>query len=142
MIEHRLILWPTAGMALLTFIVLSLVPMFRVGDAMAGRVGSHDFKYGESEKVPEKTRLYNRNYMNLLELPVLFYVVCCILYMTDTLSPTELYLAWAFVAFRALHTVMHLTFNWVLPRLVLFACAAFSLMILWIITFWNLAVPV
>ncbi len=140
MIEHRLILWPMAAMAALTFFVLSLMPMFRVGDVVAGRAASHDFKYGESDKVPEKTRLYNRNYMNLLELPVLFYVVCCILYMTDTLAAGELYLAWAFVAFRALHTVLHLTVNWVVVRLGLFAGSAFSLVVLWLWTFWNLTV--
>ncbi len=140
MIEHRLILWPMAALAALTFFVLSLMPMFRVGDTMAGRVGAHDFKYGESDKVPEKTRLYNRNYMNLLELPVLFYVVCSILYMTDTLTQLELYLAWGFVGLRVLHTLLHLTLNKVIIRLVLFALSTVTLVVLWITTFWNLAV--
>ncbi len=140
MIEHRLILWPMAVLAALTFFVLSLMPMFRVGDTMAGRTQANDFKYGESDKVPEKTRLYNRNYMNLLELPVLFYVVCGILYMTDTLTRLELYLAWGFVAFRALHTVMHLTANWVLGRMALFGGSVVCVMAMWLITFWNLAV--
>ena len=141
MIDHYLILWPMLAMAALTFIVLSLVPMFRVGDARAGRVATNDFKMGESDKVPEATRLYNRNYMNLLELPVLFYVVCCILYMTDTLRTEELWLAWAFVGFRALHSLIHLTSNAVLLRLSMFSLAAFSLMATWILTFWHIAVP-
>lgn len=141
MIEHRLILWPMAAMAALTFMILSLVPMFRVGDAMAGRVRPNDFKYGESERVPESTKLYNRAYMNLLELPVLFYVVCGIIYMTDHLTQVQLYLAWAFVAFRALHSLVHLTGNIVLLRLAMFSAAAFSLMVLWILTFWHVAMP-
>ena len=141
MTDHYLVLWPMLAMAALTFAVLSLVPMFRVGDARAGRVAPNDFKMGESDKVPESTRLYNRNYMNLLELPVLFYVICCILYMTDTLRPEELWLAWGFVAFRALHSLVHLTLNLVLLRLSLFSLAAFSLMALWILTFWHIAVP-
>ena len=33
-----------------------------------------DFRLGESANVPENIKLVNRNYMNLLELPVLFYV--------------------------------------------------------------------
>ena len=141
MIDHYLILWPMLAMAALTFAVLSLVPMFRVGDARAGRVAPNDFKMGETDKVPEATRLYNRNYMNLLELPVLFYVICCILYMTDSLRSEELWLAWGFIVFRALHSLVHLTSNAVLLRLSMFSLAAFSLMAIWIMTFWHLAVP-
>ena len=139
MIEHTAILWPMAAMALLTFIVLSLIPMFRVGDATAGRVRTHDFKMGESERVPEATRLYNRNYMNLLELPVLFYVICLIIFSLDRLEPLQLWLAWPFVVFRTAHTAVHLTSNIVLLRLSMFSLAAFSLMSLWLVTFWRLA---
>jgi len=136
--EKYLILWPMPAMAALTFLVLSLVPMFRAGDVTAGRLGTHDFKMGESERVPEATRLYNRNYMNLLELPVLFYVVCLIVYVTGTTGMVKVYLAWAFVAFRALHTLVHLTVNHVMLRLTLFSAAAFSLMVLWISAFWAI----
>ena len=138
MTDKYLILWPMAAMAALTFIVLSLVPMFRAGDVSAGRLGVHDFKMGESERVPEATRLYNRNYMNLLELPVLFYVVCLIIFVTGGTEMIKVWLAWAFVAFRALHTLVHLTVNRVLLRLSLFSAAAFTLMILWVFTFWAI----
>ena len=138
MAEKDLILWPMAAMAALTFIALSLVPMFRAGDVTAGRLGTHDFKMGESERVPEATRLYNRNYMNLLELPVLFYVVCLIIYVTGTTGLVKVSLAWAFVGFRALHTLVHLTINQVLVRLTFFSAAAFTLMLLWVSTFWGL----
>jgi len=138
MTDKYLILWPMAAMALLTFAVLSLVPMFRAGDVSAGRLGTHDFKMGESDRVPESTRLYNRNYMNLLELPVLFYVVCLIIFVTGTTEMIKVYLAWGFVAFRALHTLVHLTLNHVMLRLSLFSAAAFTLMILWILAFWAI----
>ena len=134
-----LILWPLAAMAALTFIVLLLVPIVRAGDVRAGRLGVRDFKMGESERVPDATRLYNRNYMNLLELPVLFHVVCLIIFVTGTTNTLKVDLAWAFVGFRALHTVVHLTVNRVLLRLTLFSAAAFTLMILWILAFWAIA---
>lgn len=138
-LDKHLILWPMAAMAGLTFVILSLIPMFRVGDVSAGRVSVQDFKYGESENVPERTKQYNRNYMNLLELPVLFYVVALILFINDSLTPLELGLAWAFVAFRAMHSVVHLTLNRVTLRLSMFSAAVFSLMALWIVTFWHMA---
>ena len=138
MVDKYLILWPLAAMAALTFGVLSLVPMFRAGDVTAGRLETHDFKMGESARVPEATRLYNRNYMNLLELPVLFYVVCLIIYVTGSVSWLKVDLAWAFVLFRGLHTLIHLTINRVLVRLVMFSVSAFVLMILWITAFWAI----
>lgn len=76
--------------------------------------------------------------MNLLELPVLFYVVCLIIFVTGSTEAVKVYLAWAFVGFRALHTVVHLTINRVLLRLTLFSAAAFTLMILWSLAFWAI----
>ncbi|MGZ3305031.1 MAG: MAPEG family protein [Asticcacaulis sp.] len=138
MVDKYLVLWPMAAMAALTFIVLSLVPMFRAGDVTAGRIGTHDFKLGESERVPESTRLYNRNYMNLLELPVLFYIVCLVIFVTDKANWIEVNLAWGFVLFRAVHTWVHLTINVVLLRTSLFATSTFILMFLWILAFWAI----
>lgn len=70
------ILFPMGALALLTFTVLLFIPIRRFRAAFAGKVGPEDFKYGESERVPGDVSLPNRNYMNLTELPVLFYVVC------------------------------------------------------------------
>ncbi|MGA7712540.1 MAG: hypothetical protein WCA81_11605 [Rhizomicrobium sp.] len=64
---------PMVALAFWTFIVLSLVPLRRVRAGKRGKVKPGDFKFGESPKVPGE--IPNRNYMNLLKLPVLFYVV-------------------------------------------------------------------
>lgn len=55
--------------------------------------------------------------MNLLELPVLFYVVGLMLYVTAGASSLVLALAWSYVALRILHSVIHLTYNKVVHRL-------------------------
>jgi hypothetical protein len=39
--------------------------------------------------VPPAVSIPNRNYMNLLELPMLFYVVCIVLYVTAGASTTR-----------------------------------------------------
>jgi len=139
MLEKHLILWPVAAMAALTFIVLNLMPFARVIAVRTGKAKVSDFKYGDTPTVPETARLINRNYMNLLELPVLFYVVCLILFADDAVTQIELILAWLFVGFRAAHSIQHLTANIVLLRLALFASAATSLLTLWVVTFWRIA---
>jgi len=63
-------------------VVLLLIPFRRFRAAFAGQVGAGDFRYGESARVPGEVSIPNRNYMNLLELPVLFYIVCVLDYVT------------------------------------------------------------
>lgn len=70
------IVLPMAVLALWTTCVLLLILIVRARAARAGRVHIKDFRYGESANVPGDVSLPNRDYMNLLELPVLFYGAC------------------------------------------------------------------
>ncbi len=78
---------PMGALALLTFVVLTLIPVRRFGAAFAGEVKPADFKLGESARVPAHVSLPNRNYMNLLELPMLFYVLCLMLRAAGRSTP-------------------------------------------------------
>jgi len=126
------ILYPMVALAGLTFVVLLLIPIARFRAAWRGRVTAADFRYGESPNVPGQVSLPNRNLMNLLELPVLFYVVCLAFYVTGKLDAAALYLAWAYVGLRAAHSVIHLTYNNVFHRLSAFAASNVVLVALWI----------
>ena len=70
------ILFPVIALALGTHCVLGLVPFQRVRAYFRRQVGYADFKFGESTCVPPAVAIPNRNYMNLLEAPQLFYVAC------------------------------------------------------------------
>ena len=136
---HEAILLPMGALALLTFVALIFIPIRRFRAAFAGQVGAEDFRYGESPRVPGEVSIPNRNYMNLLELPMLFYVVCVLNYVTSpTVSMLTLVLAWAYVAVRALHSLVHLTYNNVMHRLALFATSNFVLVSLWVAFFTHL----
>jgi hypothetical protein len=126
------ILYPMAGLAGLTFLVLLLIPRARFSAAARGEVKAKDFRYGESASVPGAVSIPNRNLMNLLELPMLFYVVCLGFYVTAKVDAFAVYMAWAFVALRAAHSVVHLTYNNVFHRLAAYAAAAFVLFALWV----------
>ncbi|HWV91063.1 MAG TPA: MAPEG family protein, partial [Burkholderiales bacterium] len=82
--------------------------------------------------VPSEARLPSRNFVNLLEMPVLFYVACVILYVIGAVDATGLALAWAYVACRALHSLIHLTYNNVFHRLAAFAAGYVVLLAIWI----------
>jgi len=126
---------PMGALALLTFLVLMIVPLRRFGSVRAGHVGPHDFKFGESAKVPGLVSIPNRNYMNLLELPILFYVLCLMLAVSQRADDTFVALAWGYVALRALHSLVHLTVNHILIRLSVFAGSNLVLLAMWVMFF-------
>lgn len=102
-------------------------------------MGAGDFRYGESSRVPGEVSIPNRNYMNLLELPVLFYVVCMLNYVTGaSVSFSALILAWVYVGLRVLHSVVHLTYKNVFHRLAMLAASNVALAALWITFFGRL----
>ena len=74
----------------------------------------------------------NRNYMNLLELPMLFYVVCLLLYVTGGASSLTIALAWAYVVLRVVHSAIHLSYNHVMHRLAAFTLSNVALVFLWL----------
>jgi len=115
-----------------TFAVLLAIPISRFRAAAQGRVNAGDFRFGESARVPGTVSLPNRNFMNLLELPVLFYVVCLALYVTLSVDRLAVTLAWIYFALRVAHSLVHLTYNKVFHRLAAYAASAVVLGALWI----------
>src|SRR5258708_22936651 len=105
------ILFPVVALATLPFVVLLLIPAARFRAGARGEVRARDFEYGESASVPQRVSLPNRNLMNLLELPVLFYVVCLAFYVTRSVSASAVTLAWTYVALRVAHSAIPLTYN-------------------------------
>ena len=133
--SQELIFLPLSAMALLTFVVLGFIPARRFRAVFAGRATADDFKYGESAAVPGDVSIPNRNYMNLLELPMLFYVAGLMYYVAGRVDQTALVVAWAYVALRAAHSAIHLSYNNVVHRLVAFALSNFVLLAFWVLFF-------
>jgi hypothetical protein len=130
------ILFPMFALVSLTFGVLLMIPLARFRAASAGKVTAADFRLGESSNVPDEARLPNRNYMNLLELPVLFYVACLSLYVTHMVDATSVGIAWLYVTLRLTHSCIHLSYNNVIHRLSAFALSNVVLSVLWVRLIW------
>ncbi len=127
--NQTLMLYPMLTLVGLTMTVLAMVGYRR----LASRLQPKEFALGESAAVPPPVSLPNRNFMNLMEVPVLFYVVCITYYVTHHADAVALGLAWAFVAARFCHTLVHLLYNNVLHRLGFFALGNFILIALWVL---------
>jgi hypothetical protein len=126
------ILYPMFALAGLTLFVQALIPVARLGSGRRGEIRTTDFKYGESSAAPAQVSIPNRNYMNLLEFPVLLYVGCLLAYVATDVSPLMVVLAWAFVGLRVVHSAIHLTYNRVVHRALIFAVSNVVLVVLWV----------
>lgn len=133
--SQELIFLPMGAMALLTFLVLGFIPARRFRAVLAGRATAEDFRFGESPAVPGDVSIPNRNYMNLLELPILFYVGGLMYFVAGRVDQAAMIVAWVYVALRAIHSVIHLTYNNALHRLTAFALSNVVLMVFWILFF-------
>ena len=123
---------PMLALVSLTFAVMLFMGYKRFSAGFAGRVKAGDFRYGESENVPPDVRVANRNFMNLLEVPLLFYMLCLALYVTQHVTGFTLGIAWGYVALRYAHTGLHLFYNRILYRFTLFALSCLLLAGLWL----------
>jgi hypothetical protein len=82
-----------------------------------------------AELIPEAVERPANNLRNLCELPVLFYALCLVLMQQGWATALDVQLAWAFVGLRALHSLVHCTFNNVNAR---FAFYVLSSIALWV----------
>ncbi len=121
------ILAPMGVLAGLTFFVLLFVPARR--RVAGGRVESGS----ATGDIPGN--LSNPNFADLLEMPVLFYVVCLMLLVTQRVDMLFLWLAWIYVALRALHSAVHLTYDSPAHRTTLFALSNFAVLAMWLFFF-------
>jgi hypothetical protein len=119
--KQTAIFWPVLALILWTFLILVQVPIRRFRAAFAGRVIASDFQYGESDNVPADVALPNRIFMNLVEVPPLFYVVCTLFFVTGHVTSLALFLAWLYFTLRIAHSIIYLTYNHVVHRFAVFA---------------------
>ena len=130
--SQEMILLPALALGFWTFSILVLIPFRRIRARNSGAAALDDFALGESANVPADAVLVNRNYMNLLEMPIVFYVASLMLYVTGAASTLSLVLCWAYVGARIGHTLVHLIYNNVIHRVIIFAISNLLLLTLWI----------
>lgn len=118
--------------ALMTFVLLQTAKMrTRLVRSKQVSVSYYRTFNGEPE-IPEQLRQYERHFKNLMELPILFYLVLVLLYVTESVGALSLLLAWAYFLVRLGHSYIHLTYNNVVHRFIAFGTSCFVLLLLWL----------
>lgn len=132
--QHRELVLPMFAMVLLTVVVFVANLAVRIRAVQAGAVKPNYFKIfdGKGLVPPERLVQLKNHIDNLFQVPVLFYAVCLAVIATQVVPPHTLELAWAFVAARVAHSLIHTTYNKVVHRLAAFLLSNVILMVMWI----------
>jgi hypothetical protein len=82
---------------------------------------------GSADKHLLKDTRASDNFINLFEVPVLFYVLVLATMQAGVSDGALLVLAWAFVGLRALHSLIQCSYNRVMHRFAVYALATVTL---------------
>lgn len=77
--------------------------------------------------IPDKIQWKSHNYTHLHEQPTLFYAIVLVLVAMEQNASINVWLAWGYVGFRILHSIVQATFNRVKYRFPLFGLSTLCL---------------
>ena len=126
-------LYPMFVMVMLTFIVLLFTLRVRLAAVRKGDVSLNYYSLLQGEEVPDLIIKTSRNVANLFEVPVLFYVAGILYVAMEISDPLPVTLAWIFVIARVVHTCIHLSYNNIMHRLIVFGLGNLSVLGMWIL---------
>jgi hypothetical protein len=122
--------WPALAHAVLVIILYALLGIRRSALVKAGKIDPEQFRENRGE--PAESLVVRNSIANQFELPVLFYAVSIILFVTQADNLPAVILAWIFVASRYAHAMVHVTSNQLRYRSPLFLLGFLALLGMWI----------
>ena len=125
-------LYPMFFMVMLTFAILLFTLRIRLTSVRIGEVSLSYYSMFQGKEIPDLVIKTSRSVANLFEVPILFYtagVLYIALEMSDSVPVT---LAWLFVIARVIHTGIHLSYNNVMHRLIVFGLGNLPVLGMWV----------
>ncbi len=133
MSHNNAILYPAIVLAIMTLLMILALGLRRFFAVRARKVNHKYYQtFDTSDGEPPSLRRHSRNVQNLFEAPPLFYAVVIATYVTGTVDALAVAVAWFFVAARVVHSVIHVTYNTVLHRFLVYGVGLAALAFLWV----------
>lgn len=122
---------PCAAMVVLTALVWLKLYADRLGEMRARRIDPQALASARAAAGELERTAAADNFRNLFEVPVLFYLLCVALALTGGSAPGYVAAAWAYVALRAVHSLIHVTYNRVVHRFLVYVASTLLLFGMW-----------
>ena len=125
------ILQPVIALAAWTMVMWAWMYATRIPAMNAARINPDSLATNPGttldDLLPAPVQWKAHNYNHLHEQPTLFYAVCLVLTVAGADHPVNVALAWAYVAFRILHSLVQTTVNRVSWRFLFFVLSSLAL---------------
>jgi len=128
---------PVLLQIVLVVIVLIIMNIRKQREIKAGAVDPVKTALNNKAWSDEVIKVSN-NLENQFQVPVLFYVVCILLFLLDAVNGLSLSMAYAFVVSRYMHAYIHMGSNHVPHRRPVFKVGCYILVAMILYVFWVL----
>ena len=121
----------TPVLALIVWSLIVWVWMYatRIPAIQAAKIDTQRAQHpGSLDGLPSSVRQVADNYNHLMEQPTIFYAMVFYIVLAGHSDAPHIYLAWAYVALRIVHSLIQNTINVVTLRFSVFALSTFVLM--------------
>lgn len=124
---------PVVALVLLTFVVWIRMYQVRIGEMRRKQIRPQQLDSAAHANAVLTDTKPADNFSNLFELPVLFYAIAIILYLTRTVDMLQLILATAFVLGRYTHSLIAIGYNNVMHRFIAYVISSVFLWAMWLL---------
>lgn len=123
---------PMAAMLMLTLLVWIRLFVQRVAYMNANKIDVEQLKapVNAQELIPPEASSASNNFKNLLEMPVVFYVVCLYLTVFGQVDSLHVTCAWVFVGLRVMHSLIHCSYNTVMHRFIAYLLSSIAVWVM------------
>lgn len=125
------IIYPVFCLVILTFFMIAATGITRLISVRRRQVHPRYYVLMSGDTPPDYVQKVGRNMANLLEVPVLFYLLAVLAILFEISSQLLVDLAWLYVVLRLVHSIIHISYNNVPHRLIVFVLSVVTLMIMW-----------
>ena len=126
------IIYPVFCLVMLTFLMMAATGITRLISVRRRQVHPRYYVLMSGDTPPDYVQKVGRNMANLLEVPVLFYLLAVLVILFEINNQLLVDLAWLYVALRLVHSIIHISYNNVPHRFIVFVLSVVTLMIMWL----------
>ncbi len=122
---------PIEALVGLTALVWLVMVVVRNGTILRGITHADYYHDYVTANPPEWVERPARTFGNLLQAPILFYVVCVLMMITGRVDEAQITLAWVYVGMRLVHAVVYIGWNYVPYRFAAWIASCLALGVMW-----------
>ncbi len=127
--EMTSILTPVLALVILSLVVWIWMYAVRLPAIQRAGLNPQDVRFpAQLNVLPDGARQVADNYNHLMEQPTIFYALVFYIYLTSGQDQLYIWLAWAYVGLRVIHTLIQSTINVVALRFSVFSLSTLVLM--------------